>query len=121
MLIPVLFFVATITFFLMHNVPGGPFTQDRPLPPAVEQNLNHKYHLDKPVWQQYLLYLRDLLHGDLGQSFSQRGVAVTTIFKREIRPTAELGVLAFIVATTIGVTLGSVAAFNQNGPIDYIC
>jgi oligopeptide transport system permease protein len=121
LLIPVLFFVATITFFLMHQVPGGPFTQDRPLPPAVEQNLNHKYHLDKPVFTQYALYLRDLLHGDLGESFSQRGRSVTSIVRREIKPTAELGIFAFITASVIGISLGATAAFNQNRPIDYLC
>lgn len=121
LLVPVLFFVATLTFALMHNVPGGPFTQDRPLPPAVEENLNHKYHLDKPLPQQYLLYMRDLLHGDLGQSFSQRGRSVTSIIKRDIKPTMQLGVLTFVVAATIGMILGATAAFNQNKPIDYIC
>lgn len=121
MLIPVLFLVATITFFLMHNVPGGPFTQDRPLPPAVQQNLNHKYHLDKPLIGQYVLYLRDLVHGDLGQSFSQRGRSVVSIIKREIKPTAELGVLAFATAVVLGISLGAIAALNQNGPLDYIC
>ena len=121
LVIPVLFIVATVTFFLMHNVPGGPFTMDRPLPPAVQRNLNHKYHLDKPVWEQYLLYLRDVLHGDFGESFAQRGRSVASIIKHEFKPTAQLGIAAFLVAAVVGITLGATAAFNQNGPIDYLC
>ena len=69
---PVLWAVATITFFLMHAVPGGPFTQDKQLPDAIIQNLNHRYHLDQPLWHQYLSYLWDISHGDLGLSFRGR-------------------------------------------------
>ncbi len=120
-LVPVLFFVATITFLLMHNVPGGPWSQDRPFPPQVEANLNKKYNLDKPLLQQYGIYLRDLVHGDLGVSFAQRGRPVSDMIKSGLKKTAALGILSFIVAAAVGLTLGTVAAFNQNGPADYIC
>ncbi len=120
-LVPVLFFVATITFLLMHNVPGGPWSQDRPFPPQVEANLNKKYNLDKPLLQQYGIYLKDLVHGDLGVSFAQRGRPVSGMIKSGLKKTAALGILSFIVAAAVGLTLGTVAAFNQNGPADYIC
>jgi len=119
-LVPVLFFVATITFLLMHNVPGGPWSQDRPLPPSVQANLNKKYNLDKPLFEQYGLYLKNIVRGDFGVSFAQRGRPVSDIIKKGLTKTAELGVLAFVVATVIGLALGTVAAFNQNGPLDYI-
>ncbi|MHB8573920.1 MAG: ABC transporter permease, partial [Dehalococcoidia bacterium] len=119
-LIPVLFFVATITFLLMHRVPGGPWDQDRPLSAGVQASLNRKYHLDKPILTQYVYYLGDLLHGDLGVSFQERDRPVTKILSRGIKTTAQLGSLAFIVAALVGVSLGTLAAFNQNGPLDYI-
>lgn len=120
-LIPVLFCVATITFFLMHNVPGGPWDQERPFPPAVQANLNHKYNLDKPILQQYGLYMKGLVHGDFGVSFAQRGRSVAYLIKQGIKVTSQLGVLAFVLAAAVGITLGTVAAFNQNGPLDYAC
>jgi len=120
-LLPVLFFVATITFLLMHHVPGGPWDQDRPFPPAVQQNLNRKYNLDKPLYQQYAIYLKNLVTGDLGVSFAERNRSVVDIIGRGIKTTVQLGVLAFAIAVVVGLTLGTVAAFNQNGPLDYVC
>src|SRR5947209_6236709 len=117
---PVLFFVATITFLLMHRVPGGPWSQDRPLAANVQLALNRKYHLDKPVIVQYGYFLADLLHGDLGVSFQERDRPVTQILARGITRTAQLGVLAFLVAAAVGMILGTLAAFNQNGPLDYL-
>ena len=118
-IIPVLWAVATITFFLMHAVPGGPFTQDKQLPDAIIQNLNHRYHLDQPLWQQYVSYLWDISHGDLGLSF--RGDRdVSYLIGHGFFVTAQLGVLAFFVAMTWGLFLGVVSALNRNGPLDYL-
>jgi len=119
-LFPVLFFVASITFILMHRVPGGPWDQEKQFPPAVTANLNRKYNLDKPLYQQFGLFMGNVLRGDLGVSFAERGRPVTDIIKHSVKNTAELGVLAFLLATVVGVTLGTVAAFNQNGPLDYV-
>ncbi len=119
-LIPVLFFVATITFLLMHRVPGGPWDQDRPLSATVQQSLNRKYHLDKPIYVQYGYFLAGLAHGDLGVSFQERDRPVTSILGRGVAKTAQLGILAFAFAAVVGITLGTVAAFNQNGPLDYV-
>jgi oligopeptide transport system permease protein len=120
-LVPVLFFVAPITFLLMHRVPGGPWDRDRPFPPQVQANLNRKYNLDKSLPQQYGIFLKNLLRGDLGVSFAQRDRPVSDIIKQGLSKTAELGILSFVLAAVIGLTLGTLAAFNQNRPIDYVC
>lgn len=119
-MIPVLFFIATITFFLMHQVPGGPFTAEKTRPPAVEEALQRKYGLDKPLWVQYRTYLWNLLQGDLGISTRQSDRPVTEIIGRGIKTTTQLGLLALVVALSVGLTLGTLAALNRNGPIDYI-
>lgn len=116
--IPVLWAVATITFFLMHAVPGGPFTQDKKLPPATYAALNKRYHLDKPLYEQYGLYIWDVSHGDLGLSY-QGDRDVSTLLKDGFFITAQLGLLGVITAVLIGVTLGTFSALNQNGPLDY--
>ncbi len=116
---PVLWAVATITFFLMHAVPGGPFTQDKALPPAVNEALNRRYHFDEPIWKQYGLYLWNTAHGDLGISV-QGDREVTSIIRSTFFVTAQLGVLGFIVAVVAGMTLGTLSALNQNGPLDYL-
>src|SRR3990172_3139292 len=117
-IIPVLWAVATITFFLMHAVPGGPFTQEKALPAGIIEALNKRYNLDEPLWKQYLLYLWNILHGDLGLSF--RGDRdVSELISRGFFVTAQLGILAFALATVLGITLGVLSALNQNGPADY--
>lgn len=118
-LIPVLWAVATMTFFLMHAVPGGPFTQDKRLPPQIVEALNRRYNLDQPLWKQYLLYLWNLLHFDLGLSF--RGDRdVSQLIRDGFFVTAQLGILGFIAAATVGLTLGVLSALNQNGLFDYL-
>jgi oligopeptide transport system permease protein len=117
--IPVLWAVATITFLLMHAVPGGPFTQDKALPPAVNEALNRRYHLDQPIWKQYGLYLWDTSHGDLGLSF-QGDRNVSDLLRDGFFVTAQLGILGFLLAAAVGLVLGTLAALNQNGPLDYI-
>ena len=116
--IPVLWAVATITFFLMHAVPGGPFTQDKQLPDSIMQSLNARYHLDQPLWRQYFSYLWDLSHLDLGLSF--RGDKdVSYLIKHGVFVTFQLGIAAFLVALIWGVFLGVVSALNRNGFLDY--
>lgn len=117
--IPILWAVATLTFFLMHAVPGGPFTQDKSLPPAVEKNLNERYNLDEPLWKQYGLYLWNSSHGDLGLSF-QGDRDVSEIIKNTAFVTAQLGALSFLLAVIVGLTLGTLSALNHNGVLDYI-
>lgn len=138
---PVLWAVATITFFLMHAVPGGPFSSDRPLPPQVIENLNKKYNLDKPIYEQYALYLWDLggptLHEsvlgldlgparlpgpklDLGVSYHSVDQPVGGLIKDGLKATVQLGVVAFLYAIVLGMALGVIAALNQNRIGDYL-
>ncbi|MDO8614374.1 MAG: ABC transporter permease [Dehalococcoidia bacterium] len=118
--IPVLWAVATITFFLMHAVPGGPFDREKELPPAALANLEKRYNLDKPLYVQYGLYLTNLAQGDLGLSF-KNGREVRDIITEGLAVTAQLGVIAFLYATIVGITLGVVAALYHNRLPDYLC
>lgn len=117
--VPVLYFVATITFLLMHLVPGGPWDADRKLPPQVIENLNRRYNLDKPLLSQYAIYMQNLVRGDLGVSF-QGDKPVVDRLKEGLPMTATLGIAAFLVGTGVGISLGTVAALKQNGPLDYV-
>jgi oligopeptide transport system permease protein len=118
-LIPILVFVSLITFTLMHVTPGGPWDKDKPVSAQVAANLNAKYNLDKPAWQQYVLYMSNAVRGDLGPSFTYQDRSVTQIILGGLPTTASLGVLAALVAILIGVPLGVIAAIRQNSMIDY--
>jgi oligopeptide transport system permease protein len=120
LLIPSLLAVYTITFFLMHATPGGPWDRTgRPLPEHVVERLNEKYGLDQPVWRQYLIYLEGVvLRGDLGESYSRVGQSVTTILMRFFPVSLQLGILAMGVALIVGLTLGVVSAYFHNSWID---
>lgn len=119
-LAPVLFFVTLITFVLMHLVPGGPWdTKDRPISPQLREQLESKYGLDEPVWQQFLTFSWNALHGDLGVSFQYQDRSVTEIIREGVEVSAVLGLMALAFALVVGVTLGVVAAVKQNSPFDY--
>ena len=118
-MIPVLLAVATITFFLMHAVKGGPFDQEKQLPPAVLNNINAKYNLDKPLYEQYGLFFWDLAHGDLGISFRNQR-PVLDILKDGWPVTAQLGVTTFAFALVLGLSLGVISALNHNRLPDYL-
>lgn len=117
--IPVLWAVATITFFVMHAVPGGPFTQDKTLPESVNQALNRRYHFDSPLWKQYGVYLGNSSQGDLGLSV-KGDHEVSEVIRRTWFPTAQLGILGLATAVIVGMTLGTFSALNHNGPLDYL-
>jgi len=119
-LAPVLFFVTLITFVLMHLVPGGPWdTKSRPISPQLREQLESKYGLDDPVWQQFLTFSWNALHGDLGVSFQYQDRSVTEIIREGVEVSAVLGLMALTFALVVGVTLGVIAAVKQNSPIDY--
>lgn len=118
-MVPLLWAIATITFFLMHAVPGGPFDNEKPLPPATVAALERKYDLDGSLGEQYLSYLGNLARGDLGLSFRQNR-PVSQVISDGFPSTFQLGVCAFSFALLIGVTLGVVSGVKQNGPMDYI-
>jgi oligopeptide transport system permease protein len=115
----VLFAVATITFVLMHLVPGGPWDRAKALAPQVIENLNEKYGLDKPLIVQFGTYIWNALHGDLGISYIYQDRNVTDIIMGGLPVSAVLGLTAFALAIILGVGLGIAAALKQNSFIDY--
>jgi oligopeptide transport system permease protein len=121
-MIPVLFFVILVTFVLMHLAQGGPWDREssRPLSPAVIHDLNVKYGLDRPVWQQFLLYLLNVLHLDFGLSYQYQSQPVSSLLLRSWPYTAWIGVLAFLLIVPVGIALGVLAALRQNTWIDYL-
>lgn len=118
-MIPVLWFVATITFVLMHMVPGGPWDLEKPVPPAVVRALNEKYGLDQPLHIQYLVFLARVVRGDLGPTYSYQDRPVTEIIRQGLPATAALGAAALGFALLFGVTLGVLAALRPNSALDY--
>ena len=119
LMLPLLLAVATITFFLMHTVKGGPFDQDRPLSPAARERLDQRYGLNKSLPQQYLTYITNVSKADLGISFSNDR-PVRDIIKDRFGVSIQLGLSAFGFALVLGLTLGIVSAIYQNGVFDYI-
>jgi oligopeptide transport system permease protein len=122
LVIPTLLAVYTITFFLMHATPGGPWDNaDKPLPPQVIANLNAKYHLDYPLWKQYTSYLGGALHGDLGPSYANTSRNVTDIIRDFFPVSIQLGLVALVLGVVAGIPLGIIAALKQNSWADYLC
>jgi oligopeptide transport system permease protein len=119
-LLIVLLVVSFITFSLMHLVPGGPWDKEKTLAPQVVDALNKKYGLDKPFIAQFGDFLWNLLHGDLGVSYSFQDRNVTDIILQGLPKTATLGIIAFILAIVIGIPFGMAAALRQNSIIDYL-
>ncbi len=118
-LLPTLLAVYTITFFLIHATPGGPWDSDRPLSPEAKAALDKAYGLDKPLWRQYTNYLTNIFRGDFGPSFTQRNRDVTDIIKDFFPTSIKLGVVAILIAGVVGVVAGTISAVRQNTPLDY--
>lgn len=117
--VPTLFLIITISFFLMHIAPGGPFNLERGIPPQIKANLEAIFHLDQPVWKQYLFYLGNLLRGDLGPSYILLNFSVAELFAAGLPVSIELGSYAMAFALIFGSALGVTAALWQNKPGDY--
>jgi oligopeptide transport system permease protein len=117
--IPTLFVIVTIAFFLIRVAPGGPFDLERPLEAKVMENLNRIYKLDRPLYEQYWLYLSAVLRGDFGPSFYNRDFTVAELFARGLPVSMLLGGLALAFAVLVGGPLGVIAAFRQNTAADY--
>ena len=113
--------VITITFFVMHAVPGGPFVGEKATTPAVQAAMEAKYGLDKPVLEQYFTYLGDIvLRFDFGPSLKQRGRQVIDIIADGMKVSAKLGLIAAFGALVVGIVLGAVAALHRNKVIDKV-
>ena len=114
------FLVATLTFFVMNLVPGGPFLSEKAVTPQAQAAMEAKYGLDKPLSVQYATYMAGLAKGDLGLSLKKRGRTVEEIIKTKFPVSARLGALALIVAVCAGVPLGAVAAFKRGKAVDNV-
>jgi len=115
-----LWVLITITFFLMHSIPGGPFSpaEERKIPPEVLAKIEASYGLDKPLYIQYVNYLNNLLHGDLGISFKDRDTLVNDLIERGFPVSARVGIVAVIISLCIGVPLGIISAIYKTKWID---
>ncbi|AAK81554.1 oligopeptide transport system permease protein [Clostridium acetobutylicum] len=113
--------VITITFVMMHSIPGNPFSTGRSLSPQTKINLNKRYGLDKPLPAQYAIFLKNLVfHGSLGESYTYPGLTVNSIIVERAPVSAALGAEALIFALVIGMTFGIIAAFKRNHWQDYL-
>lgn len=110
--------VATITFFLMNMVPGGPFLSEKAISPQATAALEAKYGLDKPLFQQYLTYIGGAVHGDFGDSLKQRGRTVTDIILMKFPVSARVGGISVLVAMIVGIPLGCIAALKRGKFLD---
>ncbi len=109
-----IWFIATATFFAMHAVPGDPLSQEKAMSPAVRAQLEARYGLDKPLFEQYQLFLSNMLHGDFGISFTQENRKVNDIISKHFPISAILGLAAILIALVGGVAAGTVAAYYRN-------
>ncbi len=119
-IIPVLFTVSIITFFLMHAVPGGPWDREKKLPQATEDRLNAKYGLDQPLPIQYITWAGKFIQGDLGPSYRYTDRTVNEIVGDGFWTTVQLGVMAFLLSVVVGIPLGIFAALGHNRGPDYL-
>jgi len=117
--VPTLFVIITVAFFMMRLAPGGPFDSDRALPPEIEKNIAAAYDLDKPLFEQYLIYLGRILRGDFGPSLKIRDFSVGELIASGAPASMELGFSAILLALVIGVSLGTLAALRQNSGTDF--
>jgi len=118
--IPTLLLIATLAFGLLHATPGGPFDTAKRMPAAIQRSIEAKYHLNEPLWRQYLRYLGDLLHGDLGPSFQYRNTSVNELIKIGFPVDLEIGGVALGLAVLVGGALGLMAALRRNSLWDTV-
>ena len=117
--VPTILALITVSFVLMHAAPGGPFTNERNVPEAVMENIEAKYNLDKPLWQQYLIYVGNVAQGDLGPSFRYKDFTVNELIESSFPRSAYIGAWSFLFVVVFGVGLGVIAALKQNRWPDY--
>ncbi|MDD3106382.1 MAG: ABC transporter permease [Bacilli bacterium] len=114
-----LFIVTTITFFMMHAIPGGPFTREKAVPAEIEAILNEKYHLDDPILVQYLDYMKGVITLDLGPSFKELGFTVNDLIILGFPASMKIGLLAVLLIVIVGIPIGIISALKQNKFIDH--
>jgi oligopeptide transport system permease protein len=117
--IPTLWVIITVCFLLMRLAPGGPFDAQAPVPPEILANLRARYHLDQPLFSQYVEYLLNLLRGDFGPSFKYKDFTVTELIAQGLPVSAQNGLTAIILAVLLGIPTGILAAVRQNSFRDH--
>lgn len=120
-LIPTMFLIVTFSFFIIRVAPGGPFSSEKKVTPEVMANLMHKYHMDEPLMKQYLRYMGDMLHGDLGPSYKNKDYTVNQLIGASMPNSIVLGVTALAIALILGTLAGLISAIRQNTWPDYLC
>ena len=118
-IIPTVFIIITLGFFIIRAAPGGPFSREKAVPPGVLANLMAKYHMDEPLVKQYLRFLGDVLRGDLGPSFVNKDFSVNELIAMSLPVSITLGLVALAIAVLLGVTAGVISAIKQNSAVDY--
>ncbi len=118
--IPVLFVIATLTFFMVRLAPGGPFTTEKTIPPEIQKKIEAFYGLNKPLSRQYLDYMGNLLKGDLGPSFKYATWSVNELIWSAFPVSLELGCYALAIALILGLGAGIIAALRQNSGVDHV-
>lgn len=118
--IPTLLVIITVSFFLLHAAPGGPFDMQRAMPPQIKANILKMYHLNEPVWKQYFLYLRNILHGNFGPSYVYRGTTVNALISQGFPVDLVVGGFALLGSLLLGIPIGILAAIRQNSAWDYV-
>ena len=119
-MIPTMLIIITLSFFIVRIAPGGPFDGERALPEVVKRNIEAKYHMDEPLWQQYGRYLFYVIRGDLGPSYKYKDHDVNYLIFNSIPNSIILGCIAMAIALIFGVSFGIIAAVKQNSVLDYI-
>lgn len=118
--LPVLLLVTLTTFLMIHAAPGGPFSQERKVPIEVIKHLNERYHLNEPIWKQFLTYVGNLLQGDFGPSFKYPAHTVNDLLAAGFPATFELATYATLFALVVGLTAGIIASLKPNSMQDYV-
>jgi len=118
-LIPTLFIIVTLSFFIIRIAPGGPFDQEKALPRQILENIEKKYHMDEPLLMQYGRYLLDVLRGDLGPSFRYQDHDVSYYIFNSLPNSLFLGIVSLTLAVTLGIGVGMISAIRQNTWVDY--
>jgi len=117
--IPTIFVIITLGFFIIRVAPGGPFSREKAVPPAVLANLMAKYHMDEPLIKQYFRFMGEVLQGDLGPSFINKDFTVNELIALSLPNSIILGLVSLSIALVMGVVAGTVSALKQNTAVDY--
>lgn len=116
----VLFFVVSLTFFLIRFLPGGPFDAEKDLPPKIMENLEKKYQFNEPLWKQYIIYLDNLVHGDFGPSYKYVDRSANEIIKDTFPVSLQLGITALLISLVFGISLGVLSSLSPRSFTDFL-